>query len=107
METILHGENMLVKVDSLPEINGKVTKGKSIVIAHSETGHNHVVESTKDLELIVDGLEEYLVVTAPAKIKHQKSFDKHETLDITPGIYKIAHKQEYNPFEGVMQKVFD
>ncbi len=110
MNPIMHGENFLEEVAKLPREfrkDAQITKSKSVVIAHSETGHHHVIESAKDIELIVKGVEEYLVVSTAAKIKHQKSFDKHNTLDIAPGIYRVTHKQEYNPFEGVMQKVFD
>lgn len=44
---IMHGENFLVPVDSLPA--GEVTKTKLYIAGHSETGHHHVLESQTDI----------------------------------------------------------
>lgn len=100
---IRHGEAMLVP------INAKVTGNPhtSFVVAHSETGHHHVLQSKtpftvseKDEEFIIELFE-------PAELVHLKTTDKHKTLPVAPGRYKVVYKNEYNPFLQEIQKVQD
>ena len=42
---VTHGELFILPVDSVPE--GKTSKHETLVLAHSETGHHHVLESPK------------------------------------------------------------
>ena len=103
MKTYMHGENFLSPAD-MPK--GKVTKLKKYVVGHSETGHHHVLECDVDMD-IVEAAETIIRVNRQAKLKHLKTFDIHETLTIEPGVYRITHKTEYNPFLKVIQRVFD
>lgn len=100
---IMHGENFLVPVDSLPA--GEVTKTKLYIAGHSETGHHHVLESQTDME-IVEG-ERVVLLHEVGKLFHQKTFDVHETIEVAPGAYVITHKTEYDPFQKVIRRVFD
>lgn len=101
---VMHGENMLLPVARLPK--GEVIEAKNYIVGHSESGHNHVITS-KDNMQIVEGIDRFLKVNAVAELFHQKSYDTHETIVVQPGIYKINHKTEYNPFTKVIDKVFD
>lgn len=102
-----HGEAFLRPVDTIPA--GETTKHKLLVVAHSETGHHHVLESETEFEVMGDADKEslYLRLFEPAKLVHKKSFDIHETETIVPGDYKVYYKKEYSPWEKVMRRVFD
>lgn len=103
---ILHGENFLRPVSSLPD--GKRTATKLYIVGHSETGHNHVIESKKcDMQVIEDGARRYLLVEEVSALFHQKTFDIHETVEVQPGMYEITHKTEYDPWQGVIRAVYD
>jgi hypothetical protein len=73
------------------------------VIAHSETGHNHVMERNyveafqpKNVKE-VDLYEMFLMVKEPTEINHLRSFDTHEPLLVPPGNYVIKRQREYTP----------
>lgn len=100
---IRHGEAMLVPVNT----NFTGREHTSYIVAHSETGHNHVLESTTPFK-VSETDERFLIeLFKPARLVHKKTTDKHKTLPIAPGKYKIVYKTEYNPWEGVIQRVFD
>lgn len=105
---IQHGEALLLPVESFPEAVTirKVTKE---IVAHSETGHHHVVESPVEFEVQgnVDKEDLYLRLFEPAKLVHKKPTQNHKTLTVPAGIWKVLHKTEYNPFAGLIQRVKD
>lgn len=106
MKTIIHGENVITPVDILPK---GAKPYNTFIIGHSETGHNHVLEADKDtkFKVVTHNGEIYFQTTAAARIKHQKSFDIHETITVEPGIYKVIPAKEYNPFTKQLQQVWD
>ncbi len=95
------GDMMLIRIAGLPEgvkpvdaING------AYVLAHSETGHNHVVMERPTVKLFsaMDEFRAYLVVEGdPVELEHQRSFDTHESVKIEPGIYEVRRQREYTP----------
>lgn len=102
----IHGENILVPVKEIPE--GKKTSHKSYVVGHSETGHHHVLESKTGFDVVETMAKEvFLDVKQPSHLKHKKTFDIHETVTVEPGLYKIFHAQEYDPFEKTMRRIWD
>lgn len=103
---IRHGE-LLLKPVSAKQVKGKKEAHKSFIAAHSETGHNHVIESDVDFNVSTEGLEVYVELFEPAKLVHKKTANKHQTLPIAPGFYQVIQKTEYNPFTGLSQKVWD
>jgi hypothetical protein len=102
---VMHGENFLRRVDALPK--GKTTKAKMYVVGHSETGHNHVLTSKSDLEVLEQDGKRFMLVNEVAELFHKKSFDVHETISVEPGIYEVTHKTEYDPFAQVIRQVWD
>lgn len=103
---IRHGEVLLLPVDKLPE--GRSTTHKSFVVGHSETGHHHVLEATKEFEVTrISDDELYVRLFEPAKLVHKKTVNRHNDLTIIPGSYKVIRKSEYDPFEKVMRQVWD
>lgn len=108
------GDFLIIRIDALPEMSKleviAPTDGK-IIVAHSETGHNHVMEAVRptykataykpagvadadlyELFLKVDMLGDEAGV---AGIEHLRSFDTHETLGVPPGNYRIVRQREY------------
>jgi len=98
------GDLYLHRVDMLPCYGFKKAEavdGKFIV-AHSETGHHHVVEADPEIEYWVDSgnmMKAYLVVQKAigAALEHLRSHDTHETILIPPGIYELRRQREYMP----------
>lgn len=98
------GDFIIIRVEKFPEglVPLEAEKGQ-IVIAHSETGHNHVMEMDRAEAFVapnssnVDLYEMFLNVKEPAEINHQRSFDTHETILVTPGKYMVRRQREYTP----------
>lgn len=101
---ITHGELCFTPVDTVPA--GTPILTKQYVAAHSESGHNHMLESKTEFE-VYEGTERYIIIKDLAKLWHKKTFDIHETRTLVPGVYKVTEKTEYNPFLKVVQRVFD
>lgn len=103
LKVVRHGEAMLVPVSKIP---AGAKQYDAFVIAHSETGHHHVLESNTKFE-VIDKDELFIRLFEPAKLVHKKTTDRHNTLIIQPGKYKVVYKNEYNPFLQEIQKVMD
>lgn len=99
-----HGENLLLPVE---KIEGKTKRYTQYIVGHSETGHHHVLESTKEFDVVIKDDELFLQLFAPANLVHKKQIDKHNTLVVQPGKYKVIRKSEYDPWQQVMREVFD
>lgn len=84
--------------------------GRKLIIAHSETGHHHVMEldrkrgkpavemfSAKDNPLLA-----WLKVNRQTALEHHRPFDTHEPILFAPGVYEVRRQREYSP-EGWRQ----
>ena len=94
------GDCLIRKIDKLPEglELAKDDNGK-YVVAHSETGHNHVIDKS-NAQLLIDKTNEfiaYLVVDNDTPIEHQRSYDTHESIMVEKGVYEIRRQREYTP----------
>lgn len=78
-------------------------EGNHFVVAHSETGHHHVMEAggvqlleqTRD---VPEGLRIlHLIVDKPTTLDHLRPFHTHESLLFEPGEYEIRLAREYTP----------
>ncbi len=99
------GDILVRRIDALPS-DIKLIKAENgmFVVAHSETGHNHVIAERPNVRLYSanDPMISYLeVIEATDKteclLEHLRSFDTHETIKINPGIYEIRRQREYTP----------
>lgn len=95
------GDVMFRRIDALP---ANVTPAKALngafVVAHSETGHNHIVMERPTVKMFaaMDEFRSYLVVEdKPAEVEHQRSFDTHQTFALAPGIWEVRRQREYTP----------
>ena len=110
-QLVRHGEVILYPIQSLPE-NVKLEKeAPSIIVAHSETGHHHVMQVADKLQTIrlytKDGVS-YLDVPCEAQLVHEKTGKEvHTPHTIAPYFYEIRIKKEYNYYTGALQKVRD
>lgn len=100
---IRHGEAMLVPITA--KVTGK--QHTQYIIAHSETGHHHVLESKAPFVVSETDKQFVIELFEPARIVHKKTLDKHKTLPVAPGRYKVVKKTEYSPWEGIIREVHD
>jgi hypothetical protein len=94
------GDLVLRRIDVLPAGAKPVAAdGARHILAHSETGHHHVIEAGLADRFIdeTNAFIGYLAVNANAAVEHLRSFDTHESLLLTPGIYEIRQQREYVP----------
>jgi hypothetical protein len=97
------GDFIILRVNSIPTDVERIAPNERnhIVVAHSETGHDHVmvadrVEAFKPAGVKdVDLYEMFLSVKAPTEINHLRSHDTHETLLVPEGDYMIRRQREY------------
>lgn len=100
------GDVMFIRVDILPEGLAKLkSENGKFVVAHSETGHNHIIREDKGISFYANDNDKtftaYLVVdNTKCLVEHERSFDTHESIQIDNGIYKVVRQREYTP-EGL------
>lgn len=98
------GEVLIRKVASLPAGVSQVRRDGDAVIAHSETGHHHVVRDPQVamFEVPNDPLICYLMneTGAAFEVTHLRSFDTHAPLllDGGPGsVWEVRRQREHTP----------
>jgi len=123
-EIIRHGECLLIPIANLPADAVKATVQSEVVVAHSETGHNHVAvgerlttfkgfDTLKLREQLREQLYGHAAITgllkvdSPTQLEHRKSFDAHPTVDIPQGLYVIVTKTHYDYFEKLQKRTQD
>jgi hypothetical protein len=95
------GDVMFRKIAELPEgLSSAKAEHGAFVVAHSETGHNHIVMERPTVKMFaaMDEFRSYLVIEdKPAKVEHLRNFDTHETIALSPGIWEVRRQREYTP----------
>lgn len=99
------GDLLIRRIDKLPSGAKQVQSEKGLhVVAHSETGHNHVIEDRPNVALFTTGdpMVSYLQVIEATDetetlLKHLRSYDTHETIKIPTGTFEIRRQREYTP----------
>lgn len=96
------GDFIIMRINDIPTDVERIEPENGVyVVAHSETGHNHVMEMDRIEAFKPAGVKEvdlyqmFLNVEAPTEINHLRSFDTHETLLVPPGKYEIRRQREY------------
>lgn len=94
------GDCLLTKIKNLPEgLEPAKAENGYHVVAHSETGHNHVVLE-KHATLFIDQTNAfiaYLKVADECVIEHLRSFDTHAPISLDKGVYEVRRQREYTP----------
>lgn len=109
------GDVMFRRAKAVPDGFVKSMAAGPIVVAHSETGHHHVVEDPTESCLHftspTDSMVAYLqlgdecIGAGGIDIVHQRPFDTHETLRLLgkPGdVFEVRRQREWTP-EGWRQ----
>jgi hypothetical protein len=95
------GDVMFIKVDALPPNAVPVApEGGRVVVAHSETGHNHVMlaERTQMYSIPDSIMDLFLVVGDEGDVlEHLRPTDTHEAISFDAGIYHVRRQREYTP----------
>lgn len=106
-----HGENLFVKVDKIPDGAKLLEEGNNLVVAHSETGHHHLLTLPKIADAVIKIFEfegqTYLDVPLAAKLSHQKTVEAHPTKTMQKGFYKKLVHRAYSYAEKVSKRVID
>jgi hypothetical protein len=99
------GDLYIRRIEKLPAnvVELKAEKGQ-YVVAHSETGHNHVIAERPNVRMYSSGdpMISYLeVIEATDKtetlLEHLRNFNTHETIQIPSGFFEVRRQREYTP----------
>ena len=99
------GDLFIRRIEALPVgLKLMATEAGNYIVAHSETGHHHVIEARSNVMVYTtdDPLVSYMQVLEAADatenlIEHLRSFDTHESIKIGVGNYEIRRQREYTP----------
>lgn len=99
------GDLLIRRIDKLPACAVPVQSEKGFhVVAHSETGHNHVIADRPNVSLYTTGdpMISYLQVikatdATETLLEHLRTFDTHETIKIDAGVFEIRRQREHTP----------
>ena len=97
------GDLFVKRIDKLPDTarSAKPENGQFIV-AHSETGHHHVIEAIPGCQVYEDEKDPmtmYLEVIDATEVtlKHLRSFDTHAPINFLKGIFRFRRARERTP----------
>jgi hypothetical protein len=90
------GDVGFFRVANLPK---GVMEEKTNIVAHSETGHHHVVRAPEGAFAFFreTPMTAYLTCDVPVEIVHERQFDTHETIQLPAGIWQVRRQREHTP----------
>ncbi len=94
------GDLCIRRIAALPPgLTPMRAEGGVFILAHSETGHHHVVQERAARVFIdqTNAFIAYLQALAPTELEHLRSFDTHEPLLLEPGVYEVRRQREHVP----------
>ena len=99
------GDLLLRRIPALPAGVKKLAPEQGVfVVAHSETGHNHVIDARPNVQWYEtdDPMVSYLEVieatdATETLLRHLRNFDTHKTIVIPPGVFELRRQREYTP----------
>lgn len=93
------GDLLITRISQLPADAQALQKTGMQIVAHSETGHHHVMstESATFYQAANDEFVLYVVVDNDTTLLHERGFDTHAPISVGPGIYRINRQREYTP----------
>ena len=101
MNMAAQGDVLFIRAQKLPESAQHSDKLGDIVVAHSETGHNHVVSENFEAKYFTEPSDPftcYLQIDSDfADVVHHRSFDTHETIRLPKGLWQVRRQREYTP----------
>ena len=112
-QIVRHGEVILKPIASLPKEAKLELVTNKYIVAHSETGHHHVLVTKEKTDLSKFKVyswngDTYLEVPQIAELFHEKTGkDVHTPHKIVPSFYKVNIKKSFNYFSKSLEKVRD
>ena len=99
---VAQGDMLIIPIEAIPKTARPATaEGQHFVLAHSETGHHHVIDRAKAevYEAADDAFVAYIRTRgSEVEIEHKRDFDTHESLMLAPGHnYEVRRQREYVP----------
>jgi hypothetical protein len=98
------GDVLFRRVTSIPATAVQRTNSGRLVVAHSETGHHHAIDSKaiSHFEVPGDSLVCYLRMDGVSEcdVVHYRSWDTHETIRLlgSPGdVWEVRRQREHTP----------
>ena len=93
------GDLMIIPVNEIPGDAKEVkTKDKNHVVAHSETGHHHVLSAQcARVYVVASAMMLYAKVIEQTELTHLRPYDTHEALSLPPGNYQLLRQREGSP----------
>jgi len=114
-EIYRQGDVVLMPVEKMPKKAKSLGRMDSYILAYGEvTGHQHELRANCEVFELEE--EKYLCVNEDGKLVHgfanvgeekQIGVDRHDTLTIKKGIYKLGNEREYDYLEKKNIRVID
>ena len=96
------GDLLIRRIEEIPsgfEVAASDVEG-GVVVAHSETGHHHVMLAEPGVEVLRNLTEPgraVVQVREVAHLEHRRTTHRHETIEFTPGVYELRRQREETP----------
>ena len=98
MKMARQGDVLFLKVSSIPKDSVEEKRNGPIVVAHSETGHHHVVKDPAARLFNTDNpLISYLRLEGPVQVDHLRDFHTHGSISLNGGCWEIRRQREHAP----------
>lgn len=96
------GDLLIIPIKELPKnVKPVDSSNGEYIVAHSETGHHHVIEKAKAkvFESADDSFIAFIsTLGETVEIKHKRDFHTHESIVLEPNTnYEIRRQREYIP----------
>ena len=91
------GDVMFVRIDKLPEGAKLQKEASSYVVAHSESGHDHIARGKGNRYHTTDGNDRlsFLEARGPTEVEHMKDGpDAHDTVTLLADIERTLKENE-------------
>ena len=116
MATVIgqQGEVRVAKLSQLPRVATKPvaprSAGAGTIVAHSESGHHHVLTAGTVLEQVENvpaGMRIlYAIIENSAELLHE-AHGAHQGQALEPGVYEFRISREFDPFAAKARAVSD
>ena len=95
---VAQGDVTIMRVDEIPaDLKKAEPEDGHHIVAHSETGHHHVLPVSDVTVYDQDEFVSYVEIDNVVYLKHLRSYDTHAPIGLPPGKYRFTRGREYTP----------